>query len=113
LKSHPQYELAQKQQDGPGGVISFEVEGGYEAGERMMNSLTLCQLAVSLGGIETLIQHPASMTHASMGKDARMAAGISEGLVRLSVGIENPKDIIACLEAALEESRKTIDAPAV
>lgn len=113
LKSHPQYELAQKQQDGPGGVISFEVEGGYEAGERMMNSLTLCQLAVSLGGIETLIQHPASMTHASMGKDARMAAGISEGLVRLSVGIENPKDIIACLEAALEESRKTIDVPAV
>jgi methionine-gamma-lyase len=113
LKSHPQYELAQKQQDGPGGVISFEVEGGYQAGERMMNSLTLCQLAVSLGGIETLIQHPASMTHASMGKDARMAAGISEGLVRLSVGIENPKDIIACLESALEESRKTIDAPAV
>ncbi|MGE5683035.1 MAG: trans-sulfuration enzyme family protein [Bacillota bacterium] len=110
LKSHPQYEVAQRQQDGPGGVISFEVEGGYQAGERMMNAVSLCQLAVSLGGIETLIQHPASMTHASMGVEARKAAGISEGLVRLSVGIENPKDIIACLEGALEESR-TKEAP--
>lgn len=105
LKSHPQYELAQKQQDGPGGVISFELEGGYEAGEIMMNNVSLCQLAVSLGGIETLIQHPASMTHASMGKEARMAAGISDGLVRLSVGLENPKDIISCLNHALDQTR--------
>lgn len=106
LKSHPQYELAQRQQDGPGGVISFEIEGGYEAGEVMMNNLTLCQLAVSLGGIETLIQHPASMTHASMGKEARQAAGIQEGLVRLSVGLENPADIIACLDNAMNKTKK-------
>ncbi|MGE5431255.1 MAG: trans-sulfuration enzyme family protein [Syntrophomonadaceae bacterium] len=108
LKSHPQYELAQKQhKGGHGGVISFEVEGGYEAGEVMMNSVKLCQLAVSLGGIETLIQHPASMTHASMGKEGRKSAGITEGLVRLSVGIENPADIIECLENALAETTKT------
>ncbi|MGE5439581.1 MAG: PLP-dependent transferase, partial [Bacteroidota bacterium] len=90
-----------------GGVISFEVEGGYEAGEIMMNSVKLCQLAVSLGGIETLIQHPASMTHASMGKEGRKTAGITEGLVRLSVGIENAADIIECLENALAETTKT------
>lgn len=108
LKSHPQYEIAKKQHNGGhGGVISFELEGGYEAGEVMMNSVGLCQLAVSLGGIETLIQHPASMTHASMGREGRLAAGITDGLVRLSVGIENVADIISCLDNALEMTKKT------
>lgn len=106
LKSHPQYDLALKQQTGPGAVISFELEGGYEAGQIMMNAVKICQLAVSLGGVETLIQHPASMTHASMGKEARMEAGITDGLVRLSVGIENADDIISCLNAALEATIK-------
>ena len=106
LKSHPQYEIGLKQHKGHGGMITFEVEGGIEAGKILMNSLKLCQLAVSLGGVETLIQHPASMTHFSMGKEARLAGGISDGLVRLSVGIENVDDLIADLEQALEKIKE-------
>jgi len=101
LKSHPQYELGLQQHKGHGGMITFEVAGGIEAGRVLMNSVKLCQLAVSLGGVESLIQHPASMTHYSMGKEAREAASISDGLVRLSVGIENVDDIIADLDQAL------------
>ncbi len=103
LKSHPQYEVGQKQHKGPGGMITFELKGGIEAGRIMMNSVKLCQLAVSLGGVESLIQHPASMTHFSMGKEAREAAEITDGLVRLSVGIENVDDLIADLKQALEK----------
>ncbi len=101
LKSHPQYEIGLKQHSGPGGMIAFELKGGFEAGKVVMDSVKLSQLAVSLGGVETLIQHPASMTHLSMGAKARAEAGITEGLVRLSVGIENVDDIIADLEQAL------------
>jgi methionine-gamma-lyase len=101
LPGHPQYELARRQMKGPGGVISFGLEGGLEAGRRMMNAVKLCGLAVSLGGVETLIQHPASMTHATMGPEARKRAGITDGLVRLSVGIENVDDLIADLDQAL------------
>ena len=82
-------------------MISLELKDGLKAGEVMMNSVKLCTLAVSLGGVESLIQHPASMTHFSMGEEARKAAGITNGLVRLSVGIENVKDIIDDLEQAL------------
>jgi methionine-gamma-lyase len=103
LKSHPNYQLGLKQHKAPGGMITFEVEGGLEAGKVLMNSVQLCQLAVSLGGVESLIQHPASMTHFSMGKEAREAAGITDGLVRLSVGIENADDLIADLDQALEK----------
>jgi len=103
LKSHPQYALAKRQHKSQGGVISFGIKGGFTAGEIFMNSVKLCQLAVSLGGVETLIQHPASMTHASMGKEAREEAGISDGLVRLSVGIENADDIITDLKNALDK----------
>lgn len=103
LKSHPQYEVGKKQHKMDGGMISFELKGGIEAGEKVMNNVKFCQLAVSLGGVETLIQHPASMTHFSMGKEVREAAGITDGLVRLSVGIENVNDIIADLEGALEK----------
>jgi methionine-gamma-lyase len=101
LKSFPQYELAQQQMKGPGGMISFELEGGFAAGKTMMNNVHLCVLAVSLGGVETLIQHPASMTHATMTQDQRLQAKITEGLVRLSVGIEYADDIIHDLEDAL------------
>ncbi|MFH0734698.1 MAG: PLP-dependent aspartate aminotransferase family protein [bacterium] len=101
LKSHPQYQIGQKQHLGPGGMITFELKGGFEAGKVVMDSVKLSQLAVSLGGVETLIQHPASMTHLSMGAKARAEAGITEGLVRLSVGIENVNDIILDLEQAL------------
>lgn len=106
LKSHPNYEIGLKQHSAPGGLITFEVEGGIEAGKILMNSVQLCTLAVSLGGVETLIQHPASMTHFSMGKEAREAAGITDGLVRLSVGIEDPDDLIADLDAALEKVKE-------
>jgi methionine-gamma-lyase len=101
LKSHPQYELAQKQMDGPGSMISFGVKGGLEAGKKVMNNVHLALLAVSLGGIETLIQHPASMTHSKLSKEARETAGITDGLVRLSIGIEDVEDIIADLDKAL------------
>ena len=82
-------------------MISFEVKGGVQAGKKVMDSVGICTLAVSLGGIESLIQHPASMTHASMGPDARKQAGITDGLVRISVGIEDVDEIIADLEHAL------------
>lgn len=101
LASHPQYGLARKQMSGAGGLIAFELKGGVEAGKALMNAVRLCTLAVSLGGVETLIQHPASMTHASMAPEARARAGISDGLVRLSVGIEDPRDIVADLEQGL------------
>ncbi len=101
LQSHPQHELAKKQMDGPGAMISFELKGGLKAGKVLMDNVRLAMLAVSLGGIETLIQHPASMTHSKMAKDKRAAAGITDGLVRFSVGIEDLKDIIADLDQAL------------
>ncbi len=104
LKSHPQFDLAQKQMQGPGAMISFEVKGGLEAGKKVMDNVKLALLAVSLGGIETLIQHPASMTHSKMTPESRLRAGITEGLIRLSVGIEEAEDIIADLEQALEKA---------
>jgi methionine-gamma-lyase len=103
LKSHPQFDLGRKQMAGPGAMISFELKGGIQAGKILMNNVKLCLLAVSLGGVESLIQHPASMTHSKMDKEKRQAAGISDGLVRFSVGIENVEDIIADLKQALEK----------
>ncbi len=103
LPSHPQYELAKTQMDGPGAMISFGLKGGYDAGQTMMNSVELALLAVSLGGIETLIQHPASMTHSKLSKEAKEKAGITDGLVRISIGIEEVEDIIADLAQALEK----------
>ena len=105
LPSHPQHELAKRQMKGGGGVVSFELSGGLDAGKTLMNSLRLCTLAVSLGGVETLIEHPASMTHASMGKAARAQAGISEGLVRISIGIEDADEIIGDLDQGLAKVR--------
>ncbi|MDD2577245.1 MAG: aminotransferase class I/II-fold pyridoxal phosphate-dependent enzyme [Bacteroidales bacterium] len=103
LKSFAQKDLVEKQMKGPGTMISFGVKGGLEAGKKLMNNVKMCILAVSLGGIETLIQHPASMTHSKMSPKAREDAGISEGLVRFSVGIENVGDIIGDLRQALEK----------
>jgi methionine-gamma-lyase len=87
--------------DGPGAMISFGVVGGLEGGKKVMNNVHLALLAVSLGGIETLIQHPASMTHSKLTPEARKQGGISDELVRLSVGIEDLEDIIADLDHAL------------
>lgn len=102
LKSHPQYELAKRQMKLPGAMISFELKGGLEEGKRLINSTKLCKLAVSLGDIETLIQHPASMTHSPYTKEERLRAGISDELIRISVGLEDYEDIIADLDEALK-----------
>lgn len=101
LPSHPAHETAKKQMSGFSGMISFELTGGIQAGKIVMNSVKLAKLAESLGAVETMITHPATMTHADVPKDERDARGLTDGLVRLSVGIENPDDIIADLEQAL------------
>ena len=101
LESHPQHELAKEQMFGFGTMISFGLKGGFEAGKILMNSVELAILAVSLGGVETLIQHPASMTHSKMNPEDRLKAGITEGLVRYSVGIEDIDDLIEDLEQGL------------
>lgn len=103
LPSHPQHELAKKQMKGFGAMISFELKDGVEAGRMLMDTVKLSTLAVSLGGVETLIQHPASMTHASLGPKGRQAAGISDGLVRFSVGCEDYEDIRDDLIQALDK----------
>ena len=102
LESHPQHELALRQMKGPGSLISFELKGGLAEGKQVLERVKLCTLAVSLGGIETLIQHPASMTHAGMGAEARAQAGITDGLIRLSVGCEDAADLVADLKQALD-----------
>ncbi|MDD5307659.1 MAG: aminotransferase class I/II-fold pyridoxal phosphate-dependent enzyme [Deltaproteobacteria bacterium] len=102
LPSHPQHELAARQMSGPGAMISFELKGGLAAGESLMNRVKLATLAVSLGGVETLIEHPASMTHSGVAPKERAQAGISDGLVRLSVGIEDADDLVEDLRQALE-----------
>ncbi len=101
LKSHPQHELAKKQMDGFGAMISFELKGGFDAGKTLMNNVKVATLAVSLGGVETLIEHPASMTHSKVSKDSKLEAGITEGLVRYAVGIEDVNDLIEDLEQGL------------
>ena len=103
LPSHPAHETAKKQMSGFSGMISFELTGGIPAGKIVMNSVKLAKLAESLGSVETMITHPATMTHADVPKDEREARGLTDGLVRLSVGIENPDDIIADLGQALNQ----------
>jgi methionine-gamma-lyase len=102
LKSFPQYELAKKQMRLPGAIIAFEIKGGVEEGIKVMNNVKLCTLAVSLGDTETLIEHPASMTHSPYSREERLKAGISDGLIRLAVGLENAEDIIEDLKQALD-----------
>ncbi|MEN8260602.1 MAG: PLP-dependent aspartate aminotransferase family protein [Pseudomonadota bacterium] len=101
LPSHPQHGIAAKQMSGFGGMLCFGVKGGRAAGSRLMNSVRLCSLAVSLGAVDTLISHPASMTHAHVPPEVRLKTGITDDLVRLSVGIEEPEDIMDDLDGAL------------
>jgi len=101
LESFPQIALARRQQKLGGGLIAFTLKGGLEEGIRMMNSVRLCSLAENLGAVETLITHPASMTHADVPAEQRRATGLSDGLVRLSVGLEDPEDLMADLDRAL------------
>lgn len=101
LESFPQYELATRQASGFGAMIWFDLAGGLAAGKVLMDSVELCTLAENLGSVETLITHPVTMTHADVEPDERKRVGITDGLVRLSVGVEDPEDLIADLETAL------------
>ncbi|MFW5966038.1 MAG: cystathionine gamma-synthase [Persicimonas sp.] len=102
LESHPQYELAQRQMSGPGGMITFFLKDGLDKARRVLESVEVFALAESLGGVESLIEHPAIMTHASVPKEVREELGITDGLIRLSVGIEEGDDLVSDLEQALE-----------
>jgi len=101
LASHPQHALAQKQMRAPGGMVSFEVDASVEQAKKVASSFRIFSLAESLGGVESLIDHPASMTHASIPREERIAAGFRDGLLRLSVGVEAEEDLIADIEGAL------------
>jgi len=101
LRTHPQHELATRQQRGFGGMISFLVKGGREAGKVVMDNVELCTLAVSLGDVDTLIEHPATMTHSTYSEADLKKVGIDPAMVRLSVGLEDVDDIIADLRQAL------------
>jgi len=104
LSSHPQHTVAKEQMSGFGGMISFELKGGIPAGKTVMNSVKLCSLAESLGAVETMITHPATMTHGDVPRKERYARGLTDGLVRISVGIEDPEDIVDDLKQALEKA---------
>ncbi len=104
LESHPQHELAGRQMKGFGSMLCFGLKGGFEAGRKMINAVRLCVLAVSLGGVESLIQHPASMTHAGVPPEERKSAGISDDLIRLSVGCEAYEDLKEDLDQALAQA---------
>ncbi len=101
LENHPQHELALKQMPTFGGMLSFELKGGLEAGAHLLERVQVCTLAVSLGAVDTLIEHPAGMSHSTVSRAERLQHGVTDGLVRLSVGIENVEDLLADLERAL------------
>ena len=102
LITHPDHEIAKKQMTAFGGMLSFEIDGGLESGIEFMNKIKLCVLAPTLGDVDTLILHPASMSHLNIPKEVRLLNGITDGLIRVSIGIENVEDIIADLENALK-----------
>jgi cystathionine beta-lyase/cystathionine gamma-synthase len=102
LPGHPQADLIARQMEGPGSLMAFELQGGMAAGKKLLESLEIAVLAVSLGGVETLVQHPASMTHAGMSREHRLEAGITDGLVRLSVGCEGREDLLADMRQGLD-----------
>jgi cystathionine beta-lyase/cystathionine gamma-synthase len=102
LPSHPQHALARRQMPGGfGGMVCFELKGGVEAGAQLMNAVRVCSLAVSLGDARSLITHPASTTHSVVTREARLAQGVTDGLVRLSVGLEDVEDLMADLDGGL------------
>ena len=106
LRSHPQYEVAHRQMRSGGGMISMVMKGGIEASRKLLETVRVFSLAESLGGVESLIEHPAIMTHASIPKEIREKNGIADGLVRLSVGIEDLADLKADLEAGFKMAAK-------
>ena len=102
-KDNPQYDIAKRQMKAGGGIISFTIKGGREGAQRFMDSLTLIKIAVSLGDAETLIQHPATMTHSVVPEENRLAMGITDSLLRLTVGLENADDLLVDLAGAFEK----------
>jgi methionine-gamma-lyase len=104
LKSHPDYAVTMKQMRHPGALMSYELKGGLDAGRRFIDALQMCVRAVSLGTVDTLVSHPATMSHFSIKREERMLYGITDGLIRMSVGIENIADILADLEQALQKA---------
>src|SRR6202043_3738579 len=111
LPDHPGHEIARRQQTGYGAMLSFELAGGESAVAALLDGLECFTLAESLGGVESLIAHPASMTHAGMEESARLRAGIGAGLLRVSVGIEDAADLAADLSAGLERAARVQPAP--
>lgn len=105
LPSHPQYEVAERQMSGGGAVVAFTLDGGLEQGKRFLDALEMCSLTANLGDTRTIVSHPASTTHAKLSEQERQAVRITPGLVRVSVGLEDPSDVIADVEQALERSR--------
>ena len=102
LKSHPQYEIAKKQMKQGGNIVAFEIKGGIEAGRKFLNTIKMCSLSANLGDTRTIVTHPASTTHSKLSEADRLEVGITDGLVRISVGLEHVEDIIADLKQALE-----------
>ncbi|MBQ4818487.1 aminotransferase class I/II-fold pyridoxal phosphate-dependent enzyme [Aquimarina sp. MMG016] len=103
LKSHPQYEVAKKQMKLGGNIVAFEVKGGVEAGQTFFDSIEMCSMSANLGDTRTIVTHPASTTHSKLAKEDKLAVGITDGMVRCSVGLEHVDDIIADIEQALKE----------
>ncbi|MBV1887659.1 MAG: PLP-dependent transferase, partial [Urechidicola sp.] len=101
LKSHPKYEIAKKQMKLGGNIIAFEVKGGIDAGRKFLDTIKMCSLSANLGDTRTIVTHPASTTHSKLSKEDRLAVGITDGLVRISIGLENPEDVISDLFQAL------------
>jgi methionine-gamma-lyase len=101
LPSHPDYQISQKQMRHHGAVLSFELKGGFEAAKRFIDKLEICVRAVSLGTVDTLVSHPASMSHSGMSRESRERSGITDGLIRMSVGLEDINDILADFDQAL------------
>lgn len=103
--SHPQYELARRQMSRGGGIVTFEVKGGLEQGRQFLDAMEICSLTANLGDSRTIATHPASTTHSSLTEEARQAVGITAGLIRVSIGLEHPDDIVKDIDQALERSR--------
>jgi O-succinylhomoserine sulfhydrylase len=106
LASHPQHALAKRQMTGGGALVSFKVEGGLEQGKRFLDAVEMCSLTANLGDTRTIVSHPSSTTHAKLTEEERLAVGITPGLVRVSVGLEHPDDVIADIRQALERSAR-------
>jgi O-succinylhomoserine sulfhydrylase len=106
LPSHPQYDIARKQMSQGGGILSFIVKGGIEAGKRFLNAVQLASLTANLGDSRTIVTHPASTTHARLTEEERLEVGIKQGLIRISVGLEHIDDIIKDIDGALNNSQE-------